>query len=65
MLSLIGKIAALYAQHLNDSVVLEAVDEIEDLSNSLSHKIWQKITIISQEHVTGGAAGEPAPARKG
>jgi len=65
MLSLIGKIAALYAQHLNDAVVLEAVDEIEDLSNSLSHKIWQKIAIISREEGAGGAAGEPAPARKG
>lgn len=49
LLSLNGKVAALYAQHLNDEVVLEAVDDIEDLSNSLAQKIWQKITIISRE----------------
>lgn len=51
MLSLIGKIAALYAQHFDDSVVLEAVDEIEDLTVGLSRKIWQKIMIINQTRV--------------
>jgi hypothetical protein len=58
LLSLVGKIAALYAQHLNDSVVLSAVTEIEQLTNGLSLKIWQKV-----ESVDGGgskgAAREP------
>ncbi|MBI4350887.1 MAG: hypothetical protein HY550_05575, partial [Elusimicrobia bacterium] len=40
ILSLTGKIAALYAQHFNDEVVLEAVDGIEDLCNAFSQKIW-------------------------
>lgn len=43
MLSLVGKTAALYAQHLSDAVVLSAVNEIEGLTNSLSQKIWAKI----------------------
>jgi len=47
MLSLIGKLAALYAQYLDDGVVLEAVDEVEDLTTGLSRKIWQKITLIN------------------
>jgi hypothetical protein len=47
MLSLTGKIAALYVQNFNDPVVLSSVDQIEDLTNSLSRKIWQKITIIN------------------
>lgn len=47
MLSLIGKIAALYVQNFNDPVVLSAVDQIEDLTTSLSRKIWQKITLIT------------------
>ena len=55
ILSLIGKIAALYAQHFQDEVVLEAVDEIEGLANGLSHKIWQKIAIISREPGMGEA----------
>ena len=46
MLSLTGKIAALYAQTLNDAVVLGAVNEIETLTTSLSRKIWQKIMIL-------------------
>jgi hypothetical protein len=46
MLSILGKVAALYAARLSDSVVLDAVNEIEDLTTSLSTKIWQKITIL-------------------
>ncbi len=48
MLSLLGKIAALYAQHLDDHVVLDAVDEIEGLTGLMSGKIWQKIMILHQ-----------------
>lgn len=46
MLSLIGKIAALYVQTFNDPVIIAAVNEIEDLSTGLSRKIWQKIMIL-------------------
>jgi hypothetical protein len=48
MLSLIGKVAALYVQCFDDPVALSAVDEIEDLTTSLSGKIWQKIMLITQ-----------------
>lgn len=47
LLSLVAKLAALQAQHLQDPVVLEAVNEIESLSSDLSRKIWQKITILN------------------
>lgn len=46
MLSLIGKIAALYVQSFNDPVVIAAVNEIEDLSTGLSRKVWQKIMVL-------------------
>ena len=46
MLSLISKLAALYAQNLPDAVVIDAVNDIEELTTNLSSKIWQKITII-------------------
>ena len=48
MLSLTGKIAALYAQTLNDDVVLSAVNELESLTTGLSRKIWQKIMILQR-----------------
>ena len=48
MLSLISKIAALYVQNLDDPVVLVAVDEVEDLTSGLVHKIWQKIMILER-----------------
>jgi hypothetical protein len=46
MLSLTGKGAALYAQDLDDPVVIEAVNDIEMLATNLSRKIWQKIAIL-------------------
>src|SRR5437870_3330627 len=48
MLSLIGKVAALYVQRFDDPVALSAVDEIEDLTTGLSRKVWQKIMLITQ-----------------
>jgi hypothetical protein len=48
MLSLIGKLAALHVQRFDDPVVLNAVDEVENLTTGLSGKIWQKITLIDK-----------------
>lgn len=48
MLSLVSKMAALYAQSFDDPVVLSAVDEVESLTSGLSGKIWQKIMILDQ-----------------
>jgi hypothetical protein len=46
LLSLTSKVAALYAERLDDSVVLQAVDQVEDLTTGLSQKIWQKIMML-------------------
>jgi len=43
LLSIVGKLAALYAQSLPDSVVVAAVNDLETLTTGLSRKIWQKI----------------------
>ena len=48
MLSITGKIAALFAQSVNDDVVINAVNDIENLASNLSRKIWQKITLIEE-----------------
>lgn len=46
ILSLNAKIGALFAQHVDDPVVLAAVNDLESLTQGLSAKIWQKIMII-------------------
>ena len=46
MLSITGKIAALYIQHFDDDVALAAVNEVESLTAGLSGKIWQKLMIL-------------------
>jgi hypothetical protein len=46
MLSLVGKAAALHAQHSGDPTVLDTVSEIETLTIGMSRKIWQKIALI-------------------
>ncbi len=47
MLSLVGKVAALYSQNLPESGIISAVNEIENLSTGLSNKIWQKMIILN------------------
>ncbi|MEI9932618.1 MAG: hypothetical protein WDM89_19310 [Rhizomicrobium sp.] len=56
MLSLIAKLAALYAGASGDSEVLASVNEVEQLTNNLGRKIWQKIMILGQldEHAAKG-----------
>jgi hypothetical protein len=44
--AIISKVAALYAQSLEDDVVIRAVNEIEVLCTGLSRKIWQKLIIL-------------------
>jgi hypothetical protein len=46
MLSLTAKVAALYAQHSADALVIDTVNDIERLTSNLSSKIWQKINIV-------------------
>ena len=52
MLSLVGKTAALCAEESRDSVILETVSTVENLTVGLSRKIWQKISNLPP--------GEPA-----
>ncbi|MCB0346029.1 MAG: hypothetical protein KDD66_12990 [Bdellovibrionales bacterium] len=46
MLSLTGKVAAIYVQSFEDEVALAAVNEIENLTTGLSRKVWQKLMIL-------------------
>jgi hypothetical protein len=48
MLSLIGKVAALYAQTFADPVALDAADRLESLTTGLARKIWQKVMILER-----------------
>jgi hypothetical protein len=59
LLSLTGKLAALYAQNLPDAVVIEAVNDIEEMTSNLSRKIWQKIGIL-ESYDAAAAARETA-----
>jgi hypothetical protein len=48
LLALLGKVAALYAEGFADPVVLDAVDDLEDLTAGLIGKIWQKIIVMDR-----------------
>lgn len=48
MLAIISKIGAIYVQGFNDPAALTAVDEVQELTNGLSQKIWQKIMILDR-----------------
>jgi hypothetical protein len=63
-MALISKIAALYAQSFQDPILLDAVDDVEDLTTGFSRKIWQKITIVEGlQPNDGDHAGDILPAR--
>ena len=48
MLALLSKLAALHAQHFNDPVTLDAVNDVENLTQGLARTIWQKIMILDR-----------------
>jgi hypothetical protein len=58
MLALDSKIAALFAQNMDDPVILNAVNDMESLTQSLSGKIWQKIMIVDLSVESGKTADE-------
>lgn len=59
LLAIVSKLAALHANHIQDSVVLAAVNDVESLATGLSGKIWQKIMILD----IAADRGVTAPAR--
>ncbi len=46
MLSLTGKVAAVYVQEFDDGVAMASASELETMTTGLSRKIWQKISIL-------------------
>jgi len=48
MLSLVSKTGFLYVQNFHDPIATEAVNDLEQLVDGLSSKIWQKIMILQR-----------------
>jgi hypothetical protein len=49
LLSIVSKAAALCAEESQDEIVLTTVSTIETLTMSMSRKVWQKITVLSEQ----------------
>jgi hypothetical protein len=64
MLSLAAKVAALYAQNLTDTELVDAVNDLERLTTNLSQKMWQKISLVETSirasRERGGLVDRPA-----
>jgi hypothetical protein len=58
MLSLTGKIAALYSDGFDDPEAVDAVTDLEALTNALQHKIWQKIVLLESRLGTRAVLAE-------
>lgn len=48
LLSVTSKLAALLVQRFSDEIILDAVNDIENLTTGLSGKIWQKVSLIDR-----------------
>lgn len=46
LLSLVGKAAALFAERSTDTAVLSTISDIENLTNGMARKIWQKLALL-------------------
>jgi len=46
MLSIIGKLAAIYGERSRDAQVVAAVNDVESLTTGLGRKVWQKIMLL-------------------
>jgi hypothetical protein len=46
MLALCGKIGALYVDNFTDEEAVKAGNDLEELTNGLARKIWQKINVL-------------------
>ncbi|MCB0910416.1 MAG: hypothetical protein KDB60_02230 [Propionibacteriaceae bacterium] len=54
LLSLVAKTAAVHAERSTDPAVLATISDIENLTNGMSRKIWQKLGLLP------GAGTRPA-----
>jgi hypothetical protein len=61
LLSLVSKVAALYADKLRDPVIVDAVGDIEELTTNLSQKMWQKIELMHERIGDAPASALLAP----
>ncbi len=62
MLSLVRRLGALYGQESGDVIITESVDNISDLTSSLSNKIWQKMNILNNYMIQRKLGGyKPQP----
>jgi len=62
MLSLTGKVAALYVQNFEDSVAVSAVNDVENLTTAMARKIWQKLMVLHGPEQQLASGGPPPPA---
>lgn len=46
ILVLVGKLSVIYAQYMEDERILNSVNDVENITQNLSNKIWQKIMIL-------------------
>jgi len=46
LLSLVSKTAAVYAERSTDPAVLATISDIENLTNGMARKIWQKLSLV-------------------
>lgn len=65
MLSLAGKVAALYAQGSGDSLVVESSSDLGNVTTNMAGKIWQKIELVHRLEARARPTPTPGPTAAG
>lgn len=65
LVTLTGKLAAVYLEYIEDPVVITSVNDFESLTGEMARKIWQKVTVLELQGATEHRAPDSVPETRG
>jgi len=63
LVTLTGKLAAVYLEYIEDPVVITSVNDFESLTGEMARKVWQKVTVLELQGATEHRAPDSVPER--
>lgn len=65
LVTLTGKLAAVYLEYIEDPVVITSVNDFESLTGEMARKIWQKVTVLELQGATEHRAPDSVQESRG
>ncbi|MEL6828840.1 MAG: hypothetical protein AAFO63_01760 [Pseudomonadota bacterium] len=65
LVTLTGKLAAVYLEYIEDPIVISSVNDFESLTGEMARKIWQKVTVLELQGASEIRAADSVPEPRG